>query len=558
MDKDMQRQSAEGDVEVREPSSLARLMLDLDEQWPSLKFLGFGCYYAWIWLSYNSSVLVAGPQAGGQPADTVFAMYLASTTALSIMLILSSVFTKISTRLVESRTFVFAMGVVAAMGTVIAAVCSASGPADPAFIAASVLTGAGTAWVALRLGGIYSTVSARQAVMYTTASFLFACMLYFVAVGLPSSVGLAFTASLPVIAAVCTMTVVDEPVMRTEVPQRTQKLPKGFFFRLVAAIAVFSVIVGVTRGFSTLTQTVATLDSQGVIIAFGTAVIAMLLFVLVGLTGRDFDISRLYYPIIILAAAGILVVPLVGDAGAFENQVIGIAYSCFIMLIWCLLAHVSYMSGLSAVRVFGFGRGASALGTTVGWLLGSQLIASQESNPSLMVGVSIAMVFALLIISMLVFNDRAIGQVLKRTAGIEEAPGDGVDAGRVRDIFPVSLLEGSSGGRDEAEEGPSEQHQAGAWARRCHEIADLYKLSPRERDVLFLLAKGRTIDYVAGDLGISFNTAKSHIRHVYVKIGVHTRQELLDLIEQGRMDRRGRQRQGSSSNGGSGSAGRSE
>lgn len=33
---------------------------------------------------------------------------------------------------------------------------------------------------------------------------------------------------------------------------------------------------------------------------------------------------------------------------------------------------------------------------------------------------------------------------------------------------------------------------------------------------------------------ISFNTAKSHIRNVYVKIGVHTRQELLDLIEQGK------------------------
>lgn len=50
--------------------------------------------------------------------------------------------------------------------------------------------------------------------------------------------------------------------------------------------------------------------------------------------------------------------------------------------------------------------------------------------------------------------------------------------------------------------------------------------------VLFLLGKGRSIDYVANDLNISFNTAKSHIRNVYGKLNVHSRQELLDLIEQ--------------------------
>lgn len=542
------RTAIEGDVEVREPSSLARLMLELDEQWSSLKFLGFGCYYAWIWLSYNSSVLVAESQVGTQTADTVFAMYLASTATLSIMLILASIFTSISTRFVESRTFVLTASGVAAVSTVAAAVFSARGPSDSLFLLASVLTGAGTAWIALRLGAIYARVPARQAVMYTAASFVFACLLYFVAVGLPSELGLFFTALLPVIAAVSTMTVMEEPVVKAEEPQRAQKLPKGFFLRLVAAITVFSAIVGVTRGFSTLTQTVTTLDDEGAIIAFGTAAVAMLLFLLVGLSARNFDISRLYYPIIILAAAGILMVPLLGGAGPFENQFIGIAYTCFIMIMWCLLAHVSYMSGLSAVRVFGFGRGASALGTTVGWMLGSELIARQQDTPSLMMGVSIAMVFVLLIVSMLVFNDHAIGQVLKRTADGGGVDGSGADIEPRCDMFPTEMLEdhvtdtvrpGISGGSAHADRGISpsgvgqrrEGHRIGAWTRRCHAIADAYKLSPRERDVLFLLSKGRTIEYIAGDLGISFNTAKSHIRHVYVKVGVHTRQELLNLIE---------------------------
>ena len=50
--------------------------------------------------------------------------------------------------------------------------------------------------------------------------------------------------------------------------------------------------------------------------------------------------------------------------------------------------------------------------------------------------------------------------------------------------------------------------------------------------MLFLLAKGYTIEHIAGELGISFNTAKSHIRNVYAKAGVHSKQELQSLIEQ--------------------------
>lgn len=516
------KQSFDDDVEVSEPFSLARLLVDLDEQWPSLKFLGFGCYYAWIWLSYNSSMLIPETALSVSTTDTVFAMYLASTMALSVMLILASTFTNLSSKLVNNKGFVLSAGSVAAISTLLVAFFSANGASDMVFLAGSVLTGLGTAWIALRLGAVYSTVSARQAVMYIAASFLFACMIYFVVIGLPHGIGLFITASLPVIAAICTMTVVEEPLKKYEAPQRAQRLPGRFFLRLIAAITAFSIIVGVTRGFSILTQTVTTLDSQGAIIVFGTAAIAMVLFLLVGLTGRDFDISRLYYPAIILATAGILAVPLLGGAGTFENQLLGIAYACFIMVIWCLLAHVSYMSGLSAVYVFGWGRGASAAGTTIGWFFGSALINYQQDNPSLMVGVSVAMVFVLLVVSMLVFNERAIGQVLKRSYSNNK------DAERMKDIFPTDLLGDRSIRTDE------EHHKEGAWRKRCRDIADTYKLSPRERDVLFLLAKGRTIDYIHNELHISFNTAKSHIRNVYVKIGVHTRQELLDLIEEGK------------------------
>ena len=93
-----------------------------------------------------------------------------------------------------------------------------------------------------------------------------------------------------------------------------------------------------------------------------------------------------------------------------------------------------------------------------------------------------------------------------------------------------STVPGADGERGDSGQGEPDRRQ-GLWTRKCNAVVDEYHLSERESDVLFLLSKGRTISYIADELHISFNTAKSHIRHVYVKTGVHTRQELLDMIE---------------------------
>jgi ATP/maltotriose-dependent transcriptional regulator MalT len=50
-------------------------------------------------------------------------------------------------------------------------------------------------------------------------------------------------------------------------------------------------------------------------------------------------------------------------------------------------------------------------------------------------------------------------------------------------------------------------------------------LSTRERQVLELLAQGRTNREIAKALFISESTTKVHVRHIYEKLGVHTRAE---------------------------------
>ena len=51
------------------------------------------------------------------------------------------------------------------------------------------------------------------------------------------------------------------------------------------------------------------------------------------------------------------------------------------------------------------------------------------------------------------------------------------------------------------------------------------KLTPRERDVLELIAQGRANHEIASALFISHSTAKVHVRHIFEKLGVRTRAE---------------------------------
>jgi DNA-binding CsgD family transcriptional regulator len=78
---------------------------------------------------------------------------------------------------------------------------------------------------------------------------------------------------------------------------------------------------------------------------------------------------------------------------------------------------------------------------------------------------------------------------------------------------------------------PHEVVDADPIAARCRLLSDRYGLSAREQEVLVLLAHGRTRAYIAEELYISENTSRGHIKNIYTKAKVHSRQELLDLLE---------------------------
>ncbi len=71
------------------------------------------------------------------------------------------------------------------------------------------------------------------------------------------------------------------------------------------------------------------------------------------------------------------------------------------------------------------------------------------------------------------------------------------------------------------------------FARRSAEVAKKWDLAPREQAVMYLMALGKNRSQIASELCISEETVKTHGKHIYKKLGVHSLRELVSLIDTG-------------------------
>lgn len=62
------------------------------------------------------------------------------------------------------------------------------------------------------------------------------------------------------------------------------------------------------------------------------------------------------------------------------------------------------------------------------------------------------------------------------------------------------------------------------------EFSIIEKLTEREGEIAALLIKGKTYRVIAGELHVSENTVKTHVKNIYSKAGVQSRTELMNLL----------------------------
>lgn len=308
----------------------------------------------------------------------------------------------------------------------------------------------------------------------------------------------------------------EEPSAAEE-PGKASRMPLGVG-KLMFSIMMFSLLC---RMFDTMSPGADPLAFLGGSPIFSLIVVGVAFFAIVAKVRDRFNptfIYRLSLPIMI---AGYVAIALLFDThAAVSILIINVGYEFFDILTWVLFVDAARRRNENALYIFGLGVAFMFCGMALG-------NAASHVVDALVVGgnlqanvVAMASILCLVIVAFLVLPEGAMAQLWE---SLRESRRDHEEAGECPDGNADDAGNAAEGDDDAPGEGRIEQH--------CAAVARDFGLTPRESEVIVLLAYGRTLAIIARDLHIAQGTARTHIENIYRKLDVHKQQELIDLVE---------------------------
>ncbi len=242
-------------------------------------------------------------------------------------------------------------------------------------------------------------------------------------------------------------------------------------------------------------------------------VVLLLVFLYLLLVRGENQEDRLFSILVLCIMAGMLMEPLLLERDVFiAHTCIFVGFKCFTILVWLLVYGLGVRNITVMVPFFGVVSCLDALGRCVGTQLGRDTVGMVGSGPLATQAVILCLALFFFAFVWLGFRTFSFTEAIRGIESIEPVSGPSLDEGQVE---TSELLEARQTHLRE----------------RCEYLARKASLTPRETQILELLARGRNAQFIMDELTITRNTAKAHIRHVYTKLGVHSQQELLTLVE---------------------------
>lgn len=353
-----------------------------------------------------------------------------------------------------------------------------------------------------------------------------------------------------------------------------RSLLEGVRVPLLCACAIaFAVAITRMMSLTAAPGMAAAVNMLGVLAA-AIAAVALLLFARKkGREGLSIGIPSLFQVLFPLVATLLLVMSVAGPvASAAVGAAVFALYSIMFALVMPACIEGAEEEGAPCVAVYGFFVGAVYALFASATYLGVVLFERGESEAS------VSFVAVLLVLYVLAMADAIVHRRARASAAMRPHAEDACAAGEnpsaigeahaaetacvgadARLAARAASKGAAADGRGPAGEGdggkraPSEARRDQAHAaprsgersdedpsvrkpedpieRRCLNVARAYGLSPRETDVLVAFAHGRNVAYLAEHLVLSTNTIRSHSKTLYAKLGVHSKQELIDLVE---------------------------
>ena len=470
-----------------------------DNRNTALISIGYGLHMTWVSCLFYQGMLPA--TVGNAPAYYQF--FLASMSVLVMSLVAFGFYANKSQRQ-EAFTRKSLSIVFAALMCVGTLACTEIGldtfPKIVLFIVSALATGIGSAWYNAAWGLQMTRLLSIDTVVALCGSYVLSALLYYAASHLPAAGFLVIVALSPIgsaaalnIAAISTK---EEPGVTDDALVQDSKV---FGAKILQAALLFGIVLGSIQGIMNARSDVQQMNEHSsVLLVCLTVPLAIIVWYLKSSKCQSSPIERfvMVYRIALLTMVGALLIASVdGKPSAILHVVMLAGYTFFKIVVWTLLCQLGRSGGINPVRIVAWGEATLSLALLAGNLTLQTLIYSAD-YPETIGRIVIPICVALLLVAYIfILTERAI-------IAIEEL------------------------GKTKEAEAPARRFQD-----RFDALAKRYGLTPREADVARLFVRGRSTSRIAEDLYISTGTVATHLRNVYHKTDVHSRQELLDLFE---------------------------
>lgn len=490
----------------------SRIANDLTAAWPSLPYIALGVWLAWAYLAYSGSMWLSDVETNGA---NIAGFYIASTVSFAIVMLAAPLKTPFIERLLQSDACALGAGLSASLGCVMVIL---AGPyylaVSDLFYPGACLTGVATSFLGLRCARLYAGLVPRKAILYTALSHVVIACVYFVAMGAPqwqpaaggpSLMGIIALVGLPVVTALLACLPAMVPGKDHAVTTDRKDVPP-VFWKMVVAIFVFALVENSVRAnIVYVMPPEVTQDTNAVLMIVRIAMAAVLAFM--AMLERKIDFGHIYSFVMVAAVVFVAFVPVFGPLNVGWGMSVSAVSVVFEFVIWCILAFVAFQKRISSIVVFGFGYGSFMLGSALGWM-GSIYVIPLIAGPSSQFAVYLVLALTVLGCVFVLFSERDFDRLFS-------PEGDQESLERLFDIEPFHGVD--------AKKGP--------FCAIIERACEKYELTSRESDVLRYLAMGYSADAVSEKLGISWNTVRTHSRNIYTKMGVHSRQELIEAVD---------------------------
>lgn len=454
-----------------------------------LTFIGLGFWQAWWMIAMCSPMLSL--HSGGNSDPLMIIMIATALGYLIVAFLPQSVFPLVSKKRYYGICSVLATGgsLALAAGGVI------GGAAGQAVFAIGVVCfSLGNAFLLAMWGEFWSTLAMGRVARCLMASYVFAFVLFFAIANVPGPVGAVLLAIMPTASLLALYLSRNEP--KREAAQSAYEMESKPTAYIFVPLALISVVWGISEG---LFPYIAAQGGGSIgVSAFAAGLILAAVLVSTIVLPPPIEPLALYRLIVPCVSCGLIMIVISpGMLGNVGDGLVMVGIYALDMLVMLVSTDLAFRMRKPPVRYFALAMFATRIGSAAGTIAVHGTLMQMQIEGDWMQNVILVCAIVAIAVGSLGFTQLDLMK-LYRTRPVHAAT--------------VSLDE------------------------RCASVAEAFGLTKRESEVLSLLARGRSIPYIAKELVIANGTVKHHVSNLYRKIGVYDRQSLHDVIEQGSLN----------------------